>query len=248
MSQITIPQALIDTLKSAKNVAVLTGAGVSAESNIPTFRDAQTGLWAKYRPEELATPEAFRANPKLVWEWYEWRRSLVANAEPNPGHHALVTMEEKIPEFTLITQNVDGLHHRAGSKKVVELHGNIARTLCFEDRREVTEWPETDASPPPCPYCDSWLRPGVVWFGESLPPEAIEAAAQAASSCDVFFSVGTSAVVYPAAGFVYEAMRRGAVTVEVNPQTTPQSGELTYQLQGPAGLVMPQLVEAVWGS
>ena len=160
---------LIETLRSARYVVVLTGAGVSAESNIPTFREAQTGLWSKYSPEELATPQAFQRNPKLVWEWYAWRRELVAQATPNPGHLALAELEQRVPKFSLITQNVDGLHRRTGSRNVIELHGNINRTKCFDEGDIIDSWPPTAELPPRCPRCGGYLRPDVVWFGETLP-------------------------------------------------------------------------------
>jgi NAD-dependent deacetylase len=247
MSSWQIPSTLVERVKKAERVTVLTGAGVSAESKIPTFRDAQTGLWSKYRPEELATPEAFQRDPKMVWEWYQWRRELVNEAHPNPGHHALVVMQEKIPIFSLITQNVDGLHQRAGSTNVIELHGNINRTKCWKDGTVVKEYSETDQVPPPCPRCGAYLRPDVVWFGESLPPEAVTRATQASVMGEIFFSVGTSALVYPAAGFVYHAMQQGAYTVEINPDATPQSSEVHHVLKGPSGQILPELVKAVWG-
>ncbi len=166
------PPALVDALRAARHVAVLTGAGISAESGIPTFRDAQTGLWAQYRPEDLATPAAFRANPRLVWEWNAWRRDLIAAAQPNAGHRALVVLAGHVPRLTLLTQNVDGLHARAGSPAVVELHGNLLRTKCFGAGHPVESWPETGEIPPRCPHCGSPLRPDVVWFGEALDADA----------------------------------------------------------------------------
>ncbi len=246
-NRIPIPPGLVDALRKAQRVTVLTGAGVSAESNIPTFRDAMTGLWARYQPEELATPEAFQRDPKLVWEWYQWRRGLVAGANPNPGHYALVALAQKVPDLTLVTQNVDGLHQRAGSKAVLELHGNLARSKCFEENRVVESWPETDEVPPRCPACGGRLRPDVVWFGEGLPPEILRQAAQAAARSDLFFSVGTSAVVFPAASLIYETMRRGGLTVEINPQATEQTSQVSFALSGPSGEVLPDLVQAAWG-
>ncbi len=245
MNLFDIDPGLIEALRAADSVAVLTGAGISAESKIPTFREAMTGLWAKYDPTELATPQAFARDPKLVWDWYQWRRDLVADAEPNPGHRALAQMEKLFDEFLLITQNVDSLHQRAGSTKLVELHGNIARTKCSQDGRVVASWPETDQTPPPCPHCGALLRPDVVWFGESLPGHALTGAMKAASNCDVFFSVGTSAVVEPAASLIYYAMNNRAVTVEVNPNPTAQANMVTYALAGPSGEVLPQLLAAL---
>jgi len=240
-----IPQDLIDRLASAGRVAVLTGAGISAESGVPTFREAQTGLWARYDPQELATPEAFRRDPKLVWEWYAWRRSLVANARPNAGHYALAELEGLFPAFSLITQNVDGLHQQAGSRAVIELHGNIRRTKCFEEDRVVDGWEASDEIPPRCPRCGGRLRPDVVWFGENLPQNALEAALQAAQSCEVFFSIGTSAVVQPAASLAALAQRRGARLVEINPERTPLSHAADDVLTGPAGVVLTELVRAL---
>ncbi|MEJ7633074.1 MAG: Sir2 family NAD-dependent protein deacetylase [Rubrobacteraceae bacterium] len=172
-----IPSELVEALREARSVAVLTGSGISAESGVPTFREAQTRLWERYDPQQLATPEAFARVPKLVWEWYEWRRELVEKAHPNPGHRALAQLEALVPDFTLITQNVDGLHARAGSQNVIELHGNILRTKCSVEGMSVEEY-ENDASPPLCPNCGAPLRPDVVWFGEMLPHEAMEAAPQ----------------------------------------------------------------------
>lgn len=238
----TFPPELLRQLATAKSVAVLTGAGVSAESGVPTFRDAQTGLWAQYRPEDLATPTAFRRNPRLVWEWYAWRRQLVARAQPNPAHRALAEMADRFPQFQLITQNVDGLHQRAGSGEVIELHGNITRTKCFAEDTPVTEWPDTGTVPPQCPRCGGWLRPDVVWFEEMLPETALQRALAASRSCDVFLSIGTSAVVYPAAALAQEALYRRAAVVEINPQATPLSRRAQYFLTGSAGAILPELV------
>lgn len=248
MTLLDIPADLIETLRAARRVAVLTGAGISAESGVPTFRDAQTGLWARYNPEELATPEAFQRDPKLVWDWYAWRRQLVAHAKPNPGHYALVAMEQRIPELTLITQNVDDLHRRAGSQWVLELHGNLFRTKCLEEGVVVETWEDTGETPPRCPRCGAWLRPDVVWFGELLPGAVLREAELAAGHCQIFFSIGTSSLVYPAAELPYTALRNGATVVEINPQSTPLSTQASFALQGPAGVVLPMLLNAVWGS
>lgn len=242
----SIPSALIARLQAARRVVVLTGAGISAESGVPTFREAQTGLWARYNPEELATPEAFRRNPRLVWEWYAWRQARVRQAEPNAGHHALVDMERHVAELTLITQNVDGLHRQAGSHQVLELHGNLFRTRCFNEDRLVEGWPESDDLPPRCPHCGGLLRPDVVWFGESLPAGALRAAEQAAACAEVFFSVGTSSLVYPAADLPFIALQAGATVVEINPQPTPLSPQVTFSLNGAAGIILPALVARTW--
>ncbi len=244
---VEIADELVEALRRARRVAVLTGAGVSAESGVPTFRDAQTGLWAKFNPQELATREAFQRNPKLVWEWYAFRRELTANAKPNPGHYALVDLERRVPDFTLVTQNVDGLHLRAGSRNVIELHGNIARTKCFKEDVRVAAWIDDGQLPPRCPRCASYLRPDVVWFGEMLPPLALDEAFRAAERCDVFLSIGTSGVVEPAASLPFTALRHGAVVVEVNPDETPLSGSATYWLRAASGVALPLLVERVKG-
>ncbi|MCA9962178.1 MAG: NAD-dependent deacylase [Anaerolineales bacterium] len=242
----SIPESLVQTLRQAKHIVVLTGAGTSAESGVPTFREAQTGLWAQYDPQELATPEAFRRNPKLVWEWYAWRRNLVTEVEPNPGHYALAQLEQLVTKVTLITQNVDGLHQRAGSSNPIELHGNIMRTKCFAEDTAVSSWADSDEIPPRCPRCGGQLRPDVVWFGESLPYQALQDAIQAARTCDVFFSIGTSSLVQPAASLPLEAIRAGATTVEINPQATPLTHYVSYALAGPSGEVLPLLLQTVW--
>ena len=248
MSEIPIPAELIDRLRAARRVAILTGAGISAESGVPTFREAQTGLWARYNPEELATPDAFRRDPKLVWEWYAWRQERVRQAEPNPGHRALVEMERRIAEFTLITQNVDGLHRRAGSHNVLELHGNLFRAKCFSEDRPVESWSDGDDVPPRCPRCGGLLRPDVVWFGEMLPAGVLRAAERAALAAEVFFSIGTSALVYPAADLPFSALAAGVAVVEINPQPTPLSPHVTFSLNGAAGAVLPALVARVWAA
>lgn len=247
MSEPRIPAELVHLLRSARRVAVLTGAGISAESGVPTFREAQTGLWARYSPEELATPEAFRRNPQLVWEWYAWRREQVQQTRPNAGHLALVEMERRIAEFTLITQNVDGLHRRAGSHQILELHGNLFRTKCFNENRPVESWPEGNDIPPRCPQCGGLLRPDVVWFGEMLPTGVLRAAEHAATTAQVLFSIGTSALVYPAADLPLAALSNGATVVEINPQPTPLSPHATFCLTGAAGVILPALVAQTWG-
>jgi NAD-dependent deacetylase len=245
------PDELITLLAEANHVAVLTGAGISAESGVPTFREAQTGLWERYDPEELATPRAFIGNPKLVWEWYAWRRKLIAEVEPNPAHYALVEMAHHLPRFTLITQNIDSLHHRAGSEDVIELHGNIARTKCFDCGMKLFDQQELELDLfsdqlPRCDYCGGLLRPDVVWFGETLPLEALNRAYDASRQCDLFFSIGTSALVQPAASLPTQALSQGIPTVEVNPQSTPLSAVVTFVLNGPAGEVLPALVKRTW--
>lgn len=230
-----------DWLKNARSIAVLTGAGIAAESGIPTFRDAG-GLWKNFRAEELATPQAFARDPKFVWEWYDWRRSLIAKAEPNAGYRALAELEKRTPHFTLITQNVDGLHDRAGSTHLLKVHGDIWTlrcTACGRERHDLR--PSLPELPPIC-SCGAIARPGVVWFGENLPPEIWSQAEQAASAAEVFLVVGTSALVYPAAGLVHLAKASGAKVVEVNPAETPVSGMVDFSWRSPAAEALPQLI------
>ena len=241
-----IPAKLVETLRKARNIAVLTGAGISAESGIPTFREAQTGLWSQYDPHQLATPQAFRRDPKLVWDWYAWRRSLVSKANPNEGHYALAQMAEKVEVFTLITQNVDSLHQRAGSSGAIELHGNISRIRCYSCGEIHVVFDEQNQIPPHCKVCDGLLRPDVVWFGENLPEAALSAAFTAAEECDIFFSIGTSAVVQPAASLPLVAVENGATTVEINPARTPLSKRMDFVLSGPSAVILPALVQSVW--
>jgi NAD-dependent deacetylase len=240
-----IQRELLKALADADRVTVLTGAGVSAESGVPTFRDAQTGLWANFKPEDLATPGAFRRNPRLVWEWYDWRRKRVADARPNPAHVALAEMEGLFTEFHLITQNVDGLHQRGGSRHVIELHGNITRTRCFNEGNLVANWSDTGDIPPKCPKCGGPLRPDVVWFEEPMPEAEMELAMKASTNCDVFFSVGTSALVYPAAALPFEALNCGATLCEINPHPTPLTDKAQFVLPGAAGVVLPELLAAL---
>ncbi|HJT89665.1 MAG TPA: NAD-dependent deacylase [Bryobacteraceae bacterium] len=228
-------------LARAQSVAVLTGAGISAESGIPTFRGAG-GLWKTYRAQDLATPEAFARDPRLVWEWYDWRRGMIAQAAPNPAHHALVRLEAAKPRFTLITQNVDGLHERAGSSRVLKLHGDIWRMRCTVCG---ANWPDLRASlpklPPHC-ACGGIARPGVVWFGEALPEGIMQEAEHAAESAEVFLVIGTSAVVYPAAGLVPHAKTNGAAVIEINLEATAFSARVDFSFQAPAGELLPKLV------
>ncbi len=242
-----IPSKLIQALRTARSVAVLTGAGISKESGIPTFREAQTGLWARYEPTELATPEAFNENPELVWQWYTWRRGLIQATEPNPGHYALARLEAQVPQFTLITQNVDGFHKIAGSENILELHGNIFRTKCSVEHTVIKSWDESQGDEPPrCPNCGEYLRPDVVWFCEGLPQDVLAAAIRAAQSAEIFLSIGTSAVVHPAASIPVYALESGAVLIEINPAPTHLTPYATYVLAGPSGEILPALVAAAW--
>ncbi len=238
-----IPEKVIRKLGQARKVAVLTGAGISAESGVPTFR-GDDGLWKKFRPEELANFDAFMKNPDLVWEWYNYRRKIVEEVRPNPGHFALIELEKLVPELVVITQNVDNLHQRAGSKNVVELHGNILRNRCLECGRVTTdEKLDFSHGAPRCPHCGGLLRPDVVWFGEMLPEDALRKAYEAAETCDVFFSVGAAAVVYPAASLPEIAFRQGAFVIEINPEPTPVTEFAHVSLRGKSGEILPRIVE-----
>jgi NAD-dependent deacetylase len=228
-------------LAAAQSVAALTGAGISAESGIPTFRGAG-GLWKNFRAEDLANPQAFARDPRLVWEWYNWRRETIAKAAPNPAHRALARFETAKPGFTLITQNVDGLHDLAGSVRILKLHGDIWRLRCTACG---SHWPDRRATLPQLPPhcgCGGLARPGVVWFGEPLPDGIMHEAEHAAASSDVFLVIGTSAVVYPAAGLVPLAKQSGATVIEINPEQTAFSAMVDFSFQVPAGELLPQLV------
>ncbi|MCW5575364.1 MAG: NAD-dependent deacylase [Burkholderiales bacterium] len=243
-----VPEAAARALQEARSVAVLTGAGISAESGVPTFRDAQTGLWARYRAEDLATPEAFARDPVLLWNWYLWRRRLVGEAAPNAGHLALVELERRVPAFTLVTQNVDGLHRRAGSRAVVELHGCLLQGRRLDDGA-VVEFEDPPAGQMPvCPQTGARLRPNVVWFGEMLPAVAMVAAREAAESCDLMLVVGTSGLVYPAAGLPAMAAEAGAKVMEVNPVDTPLTPLADWALRGGAATVLPALLARAFGT
>ncbi len=222
---------------------MLTGAGISAESGVPTFRDAQTGLWAEFDPHELATPEAFLRDPELIWRWYRWRRELVAKAAPNAGHLALAALAEVVPRLTLVTQNVDGLHQRAGSRDVIEFHGNIFEDRCFVEDCVVEADHATEV--PVCPGCGGHVRPGVIWFGEAIPETALNQSFAAAADCDVFLSIGTSSLVFPAAGLGEIAQEADAVTAEVNPNPTEMSSKFHFAIGGNAGTVLPELVDSL---
>jgi NAD-dependent deacetylase len=251
-----IDARIVSALRSATRVAVLTGAGISAESGIPTFRDKQTGLWAKFDAAELATPDAFARDPALVWGWYEWRRAAVQRATPNPGHRAIAAIADRVPQFMLITQNVDDLHERAGNSQVLHLHGEISRPYC-QRCREPFVYPEEPLhlptegmriEPPRCVSCGACVRPGVVWFGERLPHEAWNRASAAVKHCEVFIVCGTSSVVQPAASLTEMAVDAGATTIQVDPNPTGADDIVTFNLRGAAGSVLPRLIEETWGS
>lgn len=231
-------------LRASERIAVLTGAGVSAESGVPTFRGAE-GLWKEYRAENLATPEAFHRDPQLVWEWYDWRRGLIAKKLPNSGHEALVALEKAKPGFSLITQNVDGLHRLAGSRNVYEIHGSIWRVLCLDCGRKSENRIHPLPIPPHCPECRGLLRPDVIWFGESLDADVLEASFRAAAEAEVMLVIGTSALVQPAASLAWQAKRSGAFLIEINIEDTPFSREANMLLSGPSGQVLPRLVQGM---
>lgn len=231
-------------LAAAGSITVLTGAGISADSGVPTFRGAD-GLWRNYQAEDLATPQAFERDPRLVWEWYNWRRELIATKQPNDAHTAIVELERSRPDFWLITQNVDGLHRDAGSRKLSEIHGNLWKVRCtgcgiVENNRDVPI-----AILPSCLRCGSLLRPHIVWFGESLFAEDLDCCTRALKHCDLLLVVGTSGVVYPAAGFASIAKQAGAFVAEINPDSTPQSSLVDVSLQGRAKDLMPLLLEPI---
>ena len=252
-------QALIERLRPDARITVITGAGVSAASGVPTFRGTD-GLWKNFRPETLATAEAFGRDPKLVWEWYAWRRSRIAACNPNPAHRVLAEWSRRFPNFRLITQNVDGLHERAsafarasadkpagqaGESEIIRLHGSIWEVSCWEDcakapKRWRDETLSFDEVPPRCPHCGGPIRPGVVWFGETLDPAVVRMASQAAE-CDVFITIGTSAIVYPAAGFLAAAKQHGAFTAEINPEATPATSTVDLALTGGAERILPEI-------
>jgi NAD-dependent deacetylase len=248
-----LPRAVGAILREARHVVVFSGAGVSAESGIPTFRDALTGLWGRFDAAELASAEGFAADPELVWGWYEWRRVSVMRALPNAAHRAIAALASKVPKLTLVTQNVDDLHERAGSEGVVHLHGSLFAPRCFDCGRpaslasDVPDEPEGGRrfAPPRCDSCGGPVRPGVVWFGEMLPEGALQQASDAARSCDVLLSIGTSSVVFPAAQIPVDAHRAGAKLIQINPNATDLDAIADLNLRGTAAMVVPALVRAV---
>lgn len=236
-------EAARERVQAARRIAVLTGAGMSAESGVPTFRDAQTGLWARFDPAQLASEDGFRADPALVWRWYASRRESVAQAEPNAGHLALALATGRYEQFSIVTQNVDGLHRRAGSLDVIEIHGSIARTICLARCGYAEDDPARVPSgePPHCPRCGEWLRPGVVWFGEMLDAELLHAAEAAARECELMLVVGTSGLVHPAAGLPRIARRAGARVVVVNPAESDLDDIADTVIRATAAVTLPRL-------
>lgn len=250
MSEEKIKQAA-RIIKQADRIAILTGAGVSKESGVPTFRDAMDGLWAKYDPQQLATARAFRQNPKLVWDWYQFRVGLVSKAKPNAGHFALAQLEQRYKTW-VITQNVDALHEESGSKNVIHLHGNLSQYKCFANcQGEPTiididsfEW-DRENGPPACPHCGDWVRPNIVWFGEMLPLNQLDKAKIVTVECDVMIVVGTSGLVTPAAYFPTFAKEAGAMIIEANPDYSMITRIADIKLDGPSGEMLPKVVEAL---
>lgn len=231
-------------LPHVERVVVLTGAGISAESGVPTFR-GENGLWKHFRPEELASVDAFLSNPEIVWEWYAYRRKLISEVQPNGGHRALVRMEQVIGDFLIVTQNVDGLHQAAGSTKVVEIHGNIRRNHCQRCKKPADVDPLQADGPPACASCGGLVRPSVVWFGEQLPMEAFGAAERAARRCELFIAVGTSGVVYPAASLPFTAKSAGAFLLEINPESTDLTRYADGALRASASVGLAEVVDAI---
>lgn len=249
-----ITSALAQQLREAQHVVVFTGAGASAESGIPTFRDALTGLWERFDPAQLATSEAFRTDPALCWGWYEWRRSKVIQAQPNEAHRAIAELASHVPKLTVVTQNVDDLHERAGNHDVIHLHGTLHSPRCIDCGQAYT-LPLTSAplhedggriEPPRCSACNEYVRPGVVWFGEMLPEDAWSAGLAAAQECDVFLSIGTSGIVYPAAELPLRALGHRATVVHINPARFDVSSQEHF-LQGPASVMMQSLLRETFG-
>jgi NAD-dependent deacetylase len=242
-----LPESLVEAISRCHHVAVLTGAGVSAESGIPTFRDAHTGMWARHDPMTLASPEGFEQDPETVWQWYQWRRQLIAGNRPNAGHQALARLQGLVCELTLVTQNVDGFHQLAGSERVLELHGNIHRNICSVTRKFIdAEWMERhgDEQPPPSPHHPHGLaRPDVVWFGEALDSSVLQAALTAASRCDLMLIVGTAGAVQPAASIPVVAKDHGAVLIDINPNISELTALADWHLAGPGTRWLPALVD-----
>ncbi len=231
-------------VQRVERVVVLTGAGISAESGVPTFR-GEKGLWKQFRPEDLASVDAFLSHPEVVWEWYAFRRKLISEVEPNDGHRALVRMEQLIVDFLLITQNVDGLHQAAGSTKVIEIHGNIRRNHCQQCKAPADVDLLRADGPPTCSQCGGLVRPSVVWFGEMLPMEAFGAAERASRRCELFIAVGTSGVVYPAASLPFTAKSAGAYLLEVNPEPTDLTRYADGVIRAPASVGLAEIVDAM---
>ena len=244
MDESLFPQDFLALLKRSNRIMVSTGAGISTESGVPAFRGAG-GLWNEFKPEELATPEGFARDPKKVWKWYDWRRQIISQVQPNAGHYALAALEQMVPHFFLFTQNIDGLHQQAGSKRVYELHGNLWNVRCTREERAFALLENPLKQLPPLCDCGALLRPDVVWFGESLPAEILQLAWQVARSCDLFFVIGTSATVEPAASLAWIAKDSGAMIIEINPDMTPITDIADESFSEKSGVLLPRLIEAL---
>lgn len=244
---LTVPENVIHRLKTARRVVVLTGGGLAAEAGVPSFRDSHTGPWAQYDVSELATPQAFLRNPRLVWEWYDFRRRAADAAAPSPAHYALVDIEQYYPDYTLITQSIDSMHWRAGTRDLVELNGCLRRSRCYEAGHMVQSWDEDGEIPPRCPHCGSPLRPDVVMFGEGLPHAEVRKAQQAVERCDLFMTVGAVGAIEPVASFPFVAKRVGAFVLSIGPEDSIYSLMADYVLPAAPGEVLPELVRQVVG-
>jgi NAD-dependent deacetylase len=250
-----ITETLIKRLRETQHLAIVTGAGISAESGIPTFRDALTGLWENYQAEKMASEKGFLNDSDLVWGWYEWRRQKILQCSPNRAHEVIAKLASKLPKVTLITQNVDDLHERAGSKNVLHLHGSIHKARCINCNTPYTHpdtkltddiLPECRIAPPKCEKCDDLIRPGVVWFGEMLPTDTLKQAEEAAQECDLMLVVGTSGIVYPAANIPFLAIERGVTSIQVNPIETHFDKSVTFNLKGNAGDLLTELYKCTF--
>lgn len=242
-----INQALINALKKCRRLMIFTGAGVSAESGIRTFRDEMDGLWKEYSVEDVVSIEGYRRNPELVWRWHEWFKEVAHKAKPNPAHRAIAAVSELVPQLDVVTQNIDGLHQRAGSKNVILLHGDINRIKCSRCNYETDEWEKSEKQLK-CPKCGAGLRHDIVWFGEQLPEDALTYAMHAATTDDVVIAIGTSSVVYPAAQIPFLAKQSGARVVVVNPDDTPLTQIADDFIKATAGVALPELFKQTWGT
>lgn len=242
---LSIPKLLLERIRAAQRIVVLTGAGISAESGIPTFRDLGTGLWQNVDHEQVASLRGFRENPSLVWRWHSDLQAKIAQAQPNPAHYALAALEGRVPQVDILTQNIDGLHQRAGSNSVIELHGSLAHVKCSQDGLPVEHW-DAQEEPPRCPRCGAYLRHDVVWFGEMLASDRLAYAYNALEQCDLFFAIGTSGQVEPAASFPLIALKHGAQIVIVNLDVETDVSLQVAKFHAPAGQFLPALFQAVW--
>jgi NAD-dependent deacetylase len=244
---LTLPEAVQHRLKTASRVVAITGGGMAATSSVPSFRAAHSGEWAKYDVSELATIQAFARNPRLVWEWYEYRRRTADAAEPSQAHYALVDLEQRYPTFTLITQTIDGLHWRAGSRDLIELNGSLRRSRCYEAGHIISSWEDVGESPPRCPHCGSLLRPGVVMFGEGLPEWELRAARAAVEQCEVFMCVGEVGAIEPVASFPFIAKRVGALVLSIDAADSIYTLMADHVIDAQLGEALPELVRLVFG-